>query len=54
MKEHLDRARAELEIAKREGDLGKAGELSYGVIPELERKLAAAEGSIEDAGRRAR
>ena len=45
MKEHLDRARAELEIAKREGDLGKAGELSYGVIPELERKLADAEGA---------
>ena len=45
MKEHLDRARAELEIAKREGDLGKAGELSYGIIPELERKLGEAEGS---------
>lgn len=45
MKEHLDRARAELEIAKREGDLGKAGELSYGIIPELERKLAETEGS---------
>ncbi len=47
MKEHLDRARAELEIAKRDGDLGKAGELSYGVIPDLERKLAEAEGSDE-------
>ena len=45
MKEHLDRARAELEIAKREGNLAKAGELSYGVIPDLERKLADAEGS---------
>ena len=43
LKEHLDRARAELEIAKRAGDLGKAGELSYGVIPELERKLGEAE-----------
>ena len=55
MKEHLDRARAELEIAKREGDLGKAGELSYGVIPELERKLADAEGNedlmVEEAVR---
>ncbi len=47
LKEHLDRARAELEIAKREGDLGKAGELSYGVIPDLERKLGDAEQSDE-------
>jgi ATP-dependent Clp protease ATP-binding subunit ClpB len=47
LKEHLDRARAELEIAKREGNLAKAGELSYGVIPELEKKLEAAEGRDE-------
>ncbi|WP_106746799.1 ATP-dependent chaperone ClpB [Yoonia maritima] len=43
VKEHLDRARAELDIAKREGNLAKAGELSYGVIPDLERKLSEAE-----------
>ncbi len=43
LKEQLDRARAELDIAKREGNLAKAGELSYGVIPELERKLSEAE-----------
>ena len=43
VKEQLDRARADLDIAKREGDLGKAGELSYGVIPALERQLAEAE-----------
>jgi ATP-dependent Clp protease ATP-binding subunit ClpB len=43
LKEKLDRARAELEQAKRAGDLGKAGELSYGVIPELEKKLLVAE-----------
>ncbi|MGC1495366.1 MAG: ATP-dependent chaperone ClpB [Sulfitobacter sp.] len=43
IKEKLDHARAELEIAKREGNLGKAGELSYGVIPQLERDLEAAE-----------
>jgi len=43
MKEQLDRARAELDHAKREGNLAKAGELSYGVIPELERKLSEAE-----------
>ncbi len=45
LKERLDRARAELEIAKREGNLAKAGELSYGVIPGLERDLAQAESS---------
>ncbi len=43
IKEQLDRARAELDIAKREGNLAKAGELSYGVIPELEKKLETAE-----------
>ena len=48
LKEQLDRARAELEIAKREGNLAKAGELSYGVIPQLERKLGEAEENEAD------
>lgn len=39
LKEQLDHARIELEQAQRAGDLAKAGELSYGVIPELEKKL---------------
>jgi len=43
LKEQLDHARAELDIAKREGNLAKAGELSYGVIPGLEKQLADAE-----------
>jgi len=43
LKEDLDRARAELEQVKREGNLGRAGELSYGVIPGLEKKLVEAE-----------
>ncbi|MWB79203.1 ATP-dependent chaperone ClpB [Pseudooceanicola sp. 216_PA32_1] len=43
LKEQLDRARADLEIAKRSGDLAKAGELSYGVIPQLEKQLNEAE-----------
>ena len=43
LKEQLDRARAELEQAKREGDFGKAGELQYGRIPGLEKSLADAE-----------
>ena len=47
IKEKLDRARADLDIAKRDGNLAKAGELSYGVIPDLERQLVEAE-SRED------
>ncbi len=43
LKEQLDRARAELDHAKREGNLAKAGELSYGIIPGLEKQLAHAE-----------
>ncbi|MGB0660629.1 MAG: ATP-dependent chaperone ClpB [Mangrovicoccus sp.] len=43
IKEELDRARAELDQAKREGNLARAGELSYGVIPELEKRLGEAE-----------
>ncbi len=43
LKEQLDRARAELDQAKREGNLQRAGELSYGVIPGLEKKLETAE-----------
>ncbi|UWP98108.1 ATP-dependent chaperone ClpB [Aliiroseovarius crassostreae] len=48
LKEHLDRARAELDIAKRDGNLARAGELSYGIIPELEKKLEAAEDADSD------
>ncbi len=44
VKERLDQARQELEIAQRRGDLAKAGELTYGVIPELEKKLKTIEG----------
>ncbi|WP_375687425.1 ATP-dependent chaperone ClpB [Pseudooceanicola sp. LIPI14-2-Ac024] len=43
LKEQLDRARADLEIAKRNGDLARAGELSYGIIPNLEKQLGEAE-----------
>src|SRR5690606_23368362 len=44
LQEQLDQARIELEQAQRRGDLARAGELAYGVIPDLERKLAAAPG----------
>ena len=43
LKEEIDKARQELEIAQRRGNLARAGELAYGVIPDLERKLKAAE-----------
>src|SRR6202030_1598247 len=40
LKEQLDKARNELETAQRRGDLARAGELLYSVIPGLEKKLA--------------
>ncbi|KHK92986.1 ATP-dependent chaperone ClpB [Novosphingobium malaysiense] len=43
IKEQLDQARIELEQAQRSGDLGRAGELSYGTIPKLEKQLAEAQ-----------
>jgi ATP-dependent Clp protease ATP-binding subunit ClpB len=43
LKEQLDQARAALEQAQRAGDWGHAGELTYGVIPGLEKQLADAE-----------
>ena len=39
LKEKLDHARNELDIAQRNGQLERAGELKYSVIPELERLL---------------
>ncbi|HMP56626.1 MAG TPA: AAA family ATPase, partial [Novosphingobium sp.] len=49
IKEALDAARIELEQAQRTGDLARAGELSYGRIPELERQLAEAQGQAANA-----
>jgi ATP-dependent Clp protease ATP-binding subunit ClpB len=49
IKEALDHARLELEQAQRAGDLAKAGELSYGRIPELEKQLTEAQGASENA-----
>ena len=43
LKGKLEEARNELAIAQRKGEFQRAGELAYGVIPELERQLAAAE-----------
>ncbi|WP_424139289.1 ATP-dependent chaperone ClpB [Roseomonas chloroacetimidivorans] len=41
-KEELDRARTEVELAQRRGDWARAGELTYSVIPGLEKKIAEA------------
>ena len=49
LKEQLDAARLELEQAQRQGDLGRAGELSYGTIPALERQLAEAAAQADNA-----
>ncbi|MGI9416689.1 MAG: ATP-dependent chaperone ClpB [Geminicoccaceae bacterium] len=43
LKEQLEQSRHELEVAQRQGDLAKAGEIAYGRIPELEQKLEEAE-----------
>ncbi len=40
LKEQLDAARSEMEVATRNGALQRASELRYGVIPDLERQLA--------------
>jgi ATP-dependent Clp protease ATP-binding subunit ClpB len=49
LKEQLDQARLQLEQAQRQGDLARAGELSYGVIPGLEKQLAEAESASAGA-----
>ncbi|WP_377805911.1 ATP-dependent chaperone ClpB [Azospirillum sp. A29] len=43
LKERLDQARIELEQAQRRGDWARAGELAYGIVPDLESKLKEAE-----------
>ena len=49
LKEQLDAARSQLDQAQRAGDLAKAGELSYGTIPGLEKQLADAQGAAAGA-----
>ncbi|MAS13777.1 MAG: ATP-dependent chaperone ClpB [Nitratireductor sp.] len=50
LKKQLDEARNELAIAQRKGEFQRAGELAYGQIPELEKKLAEAEAQGEEEG----
>ena len=49
VQERLEQARTDLERAQREADLGRAAELQYGAIPELEKQLAAAESAEQTA-----
>jgi ATP-dependent Clp protease ATP-binding subunit ClpB len=49
LQERIEQAKTELERAQREADLGRAAELQYGTIPELEKQLAAAESAEHDA-----
>ncbi len=48
LKKQIDDARNELAIAQRKGEFQRAGELAYGSIPELERKLKEAEAKDQD------
>ncbi|MFA5122375.1 ATP-dependent chaperone ClpB [Zavarzinia sp.] len=49
LKEQLDAARSELEQAQRKGNLARAGEIAYGVIPDLTAKLEKAQADTEAA-----
>ncbi|HJS89580.1 MAG TPA: ATP-dependent chaperone ClpB [Steroidobacteraceae bacterium] len=49
IREELDRVRLELDAARRAGDLGRMAELQYGKIPELEKRLAAADAAEDKA-----
>jgi len=48
-RETLDRLRAELAAAQRNGDLGRASEIAYGQIPQIEKQLAQAEAAENTA-----
>jgi ATP-dependent Clp protease ATP-binding subunit ClpB len=48
MKEKLDGLRVEAERATRTGDLNRAAELQYGEIPELQKRLEASEGRLDE------
>ncbi len=50
LKAKIEQAKFELEKAQREGNLAKAGELTYGKIPELQKELQSVETSVSDGG----
>ncbi|WP_374382792.1 ATP-dependent chaperone ClpB [Dongia sp.] len=47
IKERIDQAKIEVEQAQRSGNFARAGELTYSVIPELTKRLEAAEEAAE-------
>jgi len=47
LKERLEQSRLELDQAQRKGDLARAGEIAYGIIPGLTKQLAEAEAAAE-------
>ncbi len=49
LKEQLDQARGEIEVAQRRGDLARASELIYGTVPDLERRIAGGHDSASPA-----
>jgi ATP-dependent Clp protease ATP-binding subunit ClpB len=48
LRETLDRLRADLALAQRQGDLGRASEIAYGQIPQIEKQLSEAEANETD------
>jgi ATP-dependent Clp protease ATP-binding subunit ClpB len=48
LKGKIEQAKFELEKAQREGNLSKAGEITYGKIPELQKELASIENNVSD------
>ena len=49
IKEDIETAKVEVAKAERSGDLGKAAELKYGKLPDLEKSLAALEGKVKES-----
>ncbi|MFT8549888.1 MAG: ATP-dependent chaperone ClpB [Acetobacter okinawensis] len=53
LQEQLDQARSDVEVAQRKGDLQRASELMYGVIPNLQSQIAAAQQTEEKEAKNA-
>ncbi|MBO1327682.1 ATP-dependent chaperone ClpB [Acetobacter suratthaniensis] len=51
LQEQLDQARSDVEVAQRRGDLGRASELMYGVIPNLESQIAQTRKTEEESAK---
>jgi ATP-dependent Clp protease ATP-binding subunit ClpB len=51
LKSAIELSKEQIERAKRDGDLTKASEIQYGRLPELEKKLKAADAKFQKAGK---